>query len=196
MAAIDRKKIIQGAQKLVLKGKFESAAEEYEKLLAQQSKDETVLNALGDVYSRLKKVPEAIKCYKKLGDVYLEKGFAVKALAVYKRVTKLDPSSIENNLRLADIQAQQGFVNEAKMQYVSVAEHCAEGGMKDKAIDVLKKVKTLDPNDHKVRLKLADLCGDRKRVEDAVREYLEVGKGMLSGGSFDSAIKVLSEGSS
>ncbi|UCF80574.1 MAG: tetratricopeptide repeat protein [Acidobacteriota bacterium] len=194
MAAIDRKKIIQGAQKLVLKGKFESAAEEYEKLLAQQSKDETALNALGDVYSRLKKVPEAIKCYKKLGDIYLEKGFAVKALAVYKRVTKLDPSSIENNLRLADIQAQQGFVNEAKMQYVSVAEHCAEGGMKDKAIDVLKKVKTLDPGDHKVRLKLADLCGDRKRVEDAVREYLEVGKGMLSAGSFDGAIKVFKRG--
>jgi tetratricopeptide (TPR) repeat protein len=66
--------------------------------------------------------------------------------------------------------------------------------MKDKAIDVLKKVKAIAPNDHKVRLKLADLCGDRKRVEDAVREYLEVGKGMLSGGSFEDAIKVFKRG--
>jgi tetratricopeptide (TPR) repeat protein len=192
--ALDRKAVLDKAHNLVVKGKLQDALAEYERLLAEQPKDETILNTVGDLYSRLKNVPEAVKYYKKLAEYYAERGFAVKAIAVYKRIVRMDPASIENSLRLADIQAHQGFSNEAKVLYAAIAERCSEGGMKDKAIEILKKIVAIDPGALQQRLQLADLYRSRARQDEACHEYLDVGKKLLEKGSFDDAIRVFQKG--
>ena len=90
----NKAKILEAAKKCVDKGKLPAAIEEYRKILAKDSKDLTILNTVGDLYVRVGKQEEAIKCFHELAENFLEKGFALRGIAVYKRITKMEPESI------------------------------------------------------------------------------------------------------
>ena len=48
----NKQKVLSSAEKFVQQGKLQNAISEYEKVLKADSKDLTVLNTIGDLYSR------------------------------------------------------------------------------------------------------------------------------------------------
>ena len=56
-----------------------------------------------------------------MGDAYATQGFTVKAIAMYKKISKLKPS-LECVLKLAELYTQQGLFNDARAQYLQVAD--------------------------------------------------------------------------
>ena len=56
--AINKAKAIEAAQKLVAQSKFKEAVVEYQKIHREEPKDQNTLNALGDLYARLKNISE------------------------------------------------------------------------------------------------------------------------------------------
>ena len=74
----NKAKTLEAAKKFVDKGKLPAAIEEYRKILAKDPKDLTILNTVGDMYVRLEKKEEAVKCFYQLADNFLEKGFALR----------------------------------------------------------------------------------------------------------------------
>src|ERR1700738_2723487 len=113
----NKQKVLSAAEKFVQQGKLPNAISEYEKVLKADPKDLTVMNTIGDLYSRLGEHEKAAASFKNVGDAYAGQGFTVKAIAMYKKLSKLKPST-ECVLRLSGIYYQQGLFNEARAPYL------------------------------------------------------------------------------
>src|SRR6202162_138180 len=129
----NKQKVLSAAEKYVQQGKMQNAIAEYEKVLKADPKDLTVTNTVGDLYSRLSQVDKATECFKSVGDAYANQGFTVKAIAMYKKISKLKPS-LESVLKLAELYTQQGLFNDARAQYLHVAEEFLNSGELEKDV--------------------------------------------------------------
>src|SRR5213075_2506625 len=76
----NKQKVLSAAEKYVQQGKLQNAIAEYEKILKADPKDLTVMNTVGDLYSRNGEVDKATECFKIVGDAYATQGFTVKAI--------------------------------------------------------------------------------------------------------------------
>lgn len=169
--AFDKRKALQSALTFTQQGKWDKAIAEYQTILKADPHDLTVCNNLGDLYARAGKVAEAIEQYLKLGELYRADGLSVKAIAVYKKIIKLDPNRTQALLACADLYEEQGLTGEAKLQLASVAEQCAKTGDTRKLIEVYQRLAGLDPANHGLLTKLADLLVKEGRREEAATQY-------------------------
>lgn len=151
-----KQKVLSAAEKCVQQGKLQNAISEYEKILKNDAKDLTVLNTIGDLYSRLGETEKAAECFKSVGDAYASQGFTVKAIAMYKKLSKLKPST-ECVLRLAELYTQQGLFNDARAQYLQVAEEFLKSGQFDQAVRIFEKTLEMDPENVPMRKRLAEV---------------------------------------
>src|SRR5437667_11920466 len=104
----NKQKVLSAAEKFVQQGKLPNAIAEYEKVLKADPQDLTVSNTVGDLYARLGQHDKAITCFKCVADPYASQGFTVKAIAMYKELTKRH-SALASVLRRAQLNTQQGL---------------------------------------------------------------------------------------
>ncbi len=152
----NKQKALSAAEKFVQQGKLPNAITEYEKVLKADPKDLTVMNTVGDLYSRLGNSEKAVECFKSVGDAYASQGFTVKAIAMYKKLSKLK-SSLEGVLRLAELYTQQGLFNDARAQYLQVAEEFLRDGQLEQAVRIFQKTLEMDPENVAMRTRLAEV---------------------------------------
>ncbi len=188
--AVKRDKIIANAEKLVAKGKIEHAIKEYERLLDDNPGDVNTLNRVGDLWVRINRTNEAVGVFREIADRYSKDGFFLKAIAIYKKINKLDPSRLEVYGELAELYAKQGLAMEAKSQYQVLADYHLKQGDPGNALGVYRKIAELDPNSINVHVRLADLYSQNSQVKEALAEYDRVGKMLLKRGMLDEALQV------
>jgi tetratricopeptide (TPR) repeat protein len=188
--AIQRDKIIASAEKLVAKGKIEPAIKEYERLLDDNPSDVNTLNRIGDLWVRINRNDEAVKVFGRIADHYSRDGFFLKAIAIYKKINKLDPSKLDIYAKLADLYGKQGLAMEAKSQYQVLADYYLKHGDPGNALAIYRKISELDPNSINVHVKLADLYSQNNQTKDALKEYDRVGRMLLKRGMLDEAVQV------
>jgi tetratricopeptide (TPR) repeat protein len=188
--AVQRDKVIASAEKLVAKGKIEPAIKEYERLLDDNPNDVNTLNRIGDLWVRITRNDEAAKVFSKIAEHYSKDGFFLKAIAIYKKINKLDPSKLDIYARLADLYAKQGLAMEAKSQYQVLADYYLKHGDPANALAIYRKISELDPNSINVHVKLADLYSQNNQTKDALAEYDRVGRMLLKRGMLDEAVQV------
>jgi tetratricopeptide (TPR) repeat protein len=188
--AVQRDKVIASAEKLVAKGKIEPAIKEYERLLDDNPNDVNTLNRIGDLWVRINRNDEAVKVFSKIADHYSKDGFFLKAIAIYKKINKLDPSKLDIYARLADLYAKQGLAMEAKSQYQVLADYYLKHGDPANALAIYRKISELDPNSINVHVKLADLYSQNNQTAEALKEYDRVGRMLLKRGMLDEAVQV------
>jgi tetratricopeptide (TPR) repeat protein len=188
--AIQRDKIIASAEKLVAKGKIEPAIKEYERLLDDNPNDVNTLNRIGDLWVRINRNDEAVKVFAKIADHYSKDGFFLKAIAIYKKINKLDPSKLDIYAKLADLYAKQGLAMEAKSQYQVLADYYLKHGDPGNALVIYRKISELDPNSINVHVKLADLYSQNNQKPEALKEYDRVGRMLLKRSMLDEAVQV------
>src|SRR4051794_24946361 len=188
--AVQRDKVITSAEKLVAKGKIEPAIKEYERLLDDNPNDVNTLNRIGDLWVRINRNDEAVKVFIKIAEHYAKDGFFLKAIAIYKKINKLDPSKLEVYGKLADLYAKQGLAMEAKSQYQVLADYYLKHGDPNAALGIYRKISELDPNSINVHVKLADLHSQIGQTAEALKEYDRVGRMLLKRGMLDEAVQV------
>ncbi len=188
--AVQRDKVIASAEKLVAKGKIEPAIKEYERLLDDNPNDVNTLNRIGDLWVRINRNDEAVKVFTKIADHYSKDGFFLKAIAIYKKINKLDPSQLDIYAKLADLYAKQGLAMEAKSQYQVLADYYIKHGDPANALGIYRKISELDPNSINVHVKLADLYSTSNQPAEALKEYDRVGRMLLKRGMLDEAVQV------
>ena len=108
--AFKKTKTIESAQKLAAQGKLNEAINEYLKLYKEDPQDQTVLNTLGDLHVRLNRTSEGLTYFTKLADLYVSGGFLVRGIAMFKKITKLDPNNTRAVERLAELYTMQGLM--------------------------------------------------------------------------------------
>src|SRR3954463_3465065 len=152
----NKAKVLSAAEKYVQQGKLQNAIAEYQKVLKHDAKDLTVLNTVGDLYARLGQNDEACNFFRSVGDAYAQQGFTVKAIAMYKKLTKSKPS-LEGILKLAELYTQQGLFNDARQQYLQVAEEFLRTGELEQAVRIFQKTLEMDPENVAMKVRLAEV---------------------------------------
>ncbi|HKB07047.1 MAG TPA: tetratricopeptide repeat protein [Candidatus Polarisedimenticolia bacterium] len=192
--ALDRAKTNANAEKLVKSGKIPEAIAEYRKLAEDNSRDMGVLNKLGDLCVRAGKTQDAIRYFLRIAEFYATDGFFLKSIAMYKKVSKLDPANLDCQQRLAGLYQQQGLTIEAKAQYMAVADRFIKSSQFKKAIEIFPHVLEMEPDNMKVRMSYADLLVRAGNLPDAGREFRQVAQELAKKGMLDEAIRVAQKG--
>ena len=186
----NKQKVLASAEKYVQQGKLQNAISEYEKILKNDAKDLTVTNTVGDLYSRLGETDKATVCFKTVGDAYASQGFTVKAIAMYKKICKLQPS-LESLLKLAELYTQQGLFNDARAQYLQVAEEFLKAGELENAVRIFQKILEMDPENSSMRIKLAEVYVRLGKKTEAWQIFSAAAESLRSKGSLSAADEVL-----
>ncbi|MDD5541698.1 MAG: tetratricopeptide repeat protein [Acidobacteriia bacterium] len=136
---MNKPKILKSAEKYVLQGKLPSAISEYKKILEIDPNDLGILNIIGDLYVRMGNTPEGLKYFQRLATAFRDSGYKVKAIAIYKKITKLDSTDVDACRHLAELYAMQGLMSEAREQYFQLAEAYAVAGKLAEAAEALRR---------------------------------------------------------
>jgi tetratricopeptide (TPR) repeat protein len=194
VAKINPVKIKQDADKLEKAGKVSEAIALYKQVIDDNPRDWNVVNKVGDLYAKLNKFKEASDYYARVADFYAKDGFHLKAIAIWKKINKLDATSLDPYLNLAELYAKQGLMMEAKSQYQYVVDEYIKRGKMREAGDVLKKMADIDPSDLKIRSKLADLYTREGNSGKAVEEHVAIAEELTKKGHLAEALQVLEKG--
>ena len=161
--AINKRKILESAQKNLQKGLLDKAVEDYRTLLKADPHDSNVLLKLGDLYLKQGKREESLNAYARVAQQFTREGFDAKAVALYKQITRLDPKRHDVCVPLAELYARMGLVGDAIASLQTAADAAYRGGHKDEALELLRRMAALDPSNTPNRLKVAELLGQEGR---------------------------------
>ena len=192
-ARSDRVKVIEQAEKFVRGGRIKEAIAEYEKLTLTDPQDVGTLNIIGDLYIRLGLNDRGVHFFLKVAEEYERRGLYSQALAICKKIHKLNPDNADYALKLGDLYGQQGFVADAKNVYAAVAGRLAEARKTADAIAVYEKIIKLDREADDARKALAGLFRDVGNLEAAMEQMNEIADIRAEKGQFDAAVAVLNE---
>ena len=186
----NKQKVLSAAEKFVQQGKLQNAITEYEKILKNDPKDLTVNNTVGDLYARLGDTDKAVSCFKSVGDAYAAQGFTVKGIAMYKKITKLKPS-LDGVLKLAELYTQQGLFNDARAQYLQVADEFLRAGELEQAVRIFQKILEMDPENVPMRVRLAEVYIRLGKKNDAWEIFSAAAESLRARGSLAAAEDIL-----
>jgi len=188
--AVQREQVVQTAEKYVSRGKIEPAIREYRKLLTDNPNDINTLNRIGDLYARIQRIDEAVDFFTQIAEQYSTEGFFVKAIAIYKKIIKLDPTRLEVYEKLAELYHRQGLVNEARTQYQVLADYYQKHDNAASAIAIYQKMADLEPNNPSYHVKLAEIYQSQQLIEKAMNEYRVIAEMMIAHGRAQDAAQV------
>ena len=188
--AVNREQVLQSAEKLLAKGKLDQALKEYLRVLEDNAKDISTLNKVGDLYVRMNRPADSIPFFTRIADFYSQDGFFLKAIAIFKKINKIDPAQLEVYDKLADLYHKQGLVQDARSQYQVLADHYQKNNRVADAIAVYKKMAAIDPADMRIQVRLADLYRSANQKDEAVMQYGLIGSMLLKRGAHDEAAQV------
>ncbi|MEN8153235.1 MAG: tetratricopeptide repeat protein [Acidobacteriota bacterium] len=164
--------LLKKANKYFRQQKNDAAIKEFKKVLNIKPDDLEVRRIIGDIELKNKNLKSAIEQFEWMADYYLKEGFFTKAIAMYKRITRIDPKYDQASFRLAELYARQGLIIEAKQIYLEMAEEYKRNNNQIKSLEMYKKILEFDRNNIKMRLILAENYMREKLMDMAVGEYL------------------------
>jgi len=118
--ASEKAQLTENVQKYMQKSDWKSAIAELEKLFAIDQ-DPQVKVRMGDVRQKMNQKPQAVNEYMKAAEIFADKGFVVKALAMYKLVLRVDPSHSKALDQMASLHTNK-TVTELKLEPVELGE--------------------------------------------------------------------------
>jgi tetratricopeptide (TPR) repeat protein len=184
----DKAKVVRAAEKHLAQGKISAAIIEYRNIVAHDENDFAAMNTLGDLFVRTKQTDEAINCFRHVADHYRQQGFTLKAIAMYKKIDRLLPGDPEVAGRLAALYEEQGLLVDARAQYMVVAEAYSHDGQARKALEILRRIADLDPQNTEIRIKLAQGYMRENLTQEAADTFAEAGRQSLTRGHYDRAL--------
>lgn len=187
---LDKVKTLSAAERYLEMGKIPAAIKEYCKIVEAEPNDLTTLNILGDLHVRVGNKAEAIVCFRRMAEHYREQDFALKAIAMFKKIDRLQPNDVEVVTTLAELYAQQDLVVEARAHYLAIANAHAKSGATQAGLEVLCKIADLDPQNTQVRIKLAEGYVGEGMTREAAASFTVAGQYLISRGALDEALNV------
>jgi len=180
--AYNKSKYVEAAQKLLNQGKVAQAIAEYQQILKYEPRDQVTLMTIGELYIRQGETFQAIEYFERLAQLFVSDGFLTKAIAVYKRISKLAPEEVRPLEKLADLYVQQGVMSEARPLFLQLAELHLKNGKQPEAIALLKKLLLAEPDNLRIQIRLADLYQAMGQSAEALEGYVSAAQRALARG--------------
>lgn len=191
LAAINKRKLLESAQKNLQKGALDKALKDYQVLLEADPRDANIRLKIGDLQLKRGQNDDAIAAYLKVADQFMRGGFDAKAVALYKQVTKIDPKRIDVHIPLADLYQRLGLTTDAMAALQTVAEAYQRDGRRREALELLRRMAGLDPTNTTSRLKVAELLQGEGLGEEALVEFEEAAAELGRQGDWEARANVL-----
>jgi diguanylate cyclase (GGDEF)-like protein len=191
---LDKDPHLKLAEKYVQQGKYSAAIDEYRKVLASQPNDIVILNTIGDVCARAGRFKEAIQQYRRVAQAYEDDGQIVKAIAMYKKIGKLDPAEPEAALKLADLLCRQGLLVDACRQCVAVAEANRGNEFAQQALRTMRRISEIDPRNVAIQLEFAKNLQAFGFPKEAQAAYIHAGQELARQGRSAESVEILQRG--
>ena len=185
----EKAKVLKAAEKFLSQGKISAAIKEYRQIVENDKDDLTTLNMLGDLCVRDGQNEEAISCFSRIAEYYSQQEFNLKAIAMYKKIERLQPRDPAIANKLAHLYASQGLAADARAQYLIVADAYTRAGRTKQTFEVLHKVADLDPHNTEIRLKLAEGYLKENLEPEAAKAFLEAASRLFDTGHFEKALR-------
>ena len=107
---VNRDATLREVETLLRQGWLDDAIAVYREVVEKAPDDWATANVLGDLYVRAGSIEDAAAQHTKIVAHFLEDGFLLKAVALYKTILRICQDDETCRLRLWEIAAQQGLV--------------------------------------------------------------------------------------
>lgn len=168
----------QKARKAEQNEDWKRALEHYDKALTELAREEQVdiglYNRVGDLYVRVNRLDKAVDHYEKAVELYREAYLPNNAIAVCKKIIRNVPDHHQAYLVIGQIRAEQGFIPDARTNFLTYAERMQQVGDLDESFRALVEFCDLAPDDVGVRITVAEQMAAQDRTEEAVEQLLIV----------------------
>jgi tetratricopeptide (TPR) repeat protein len=189
--AFNKSKLLESALKYLSQGKVSQAIAEYQLILRSDPQDQATLMTVGDLFARQGDMAHAIEYFERLAQVYLHNGFNSKAIAIYKKIGKLAPAELRPLERLADLYIQQGVLSEARPLFLQIAEAHLKANRAPKAVEVLRHLLEVEPENPRVQMRLAELYNVMGQKKEAAQTYFTYAQRLFERSDSEEAQKLL-----
>lgn len=185
-------KLKKKAADLEAKKQNDKALEIYREIVdAYEAGDEDTIdipfyNRVGDLLQKAGKLPDAVTVWEKAVDRYTEGGFYNPAIALCNKILRASPGRTVIYYKLGKIHAEKGFRGDARQNFLEYASRQQKAGNLDEAFRALKEFADLVPDQHDVRLMLADQLVKASRKDEAIAQ-LQLGYAQATGDGSDDA---------
>lgn len=187
----DSRRLRERAEEALGARRYDVALASLQGIIAENPRDWSVLERIGDVYTSLGSLEAARRCYREVAAAYTADGDEHRALRSWKKVLRVSAKDVEARSCLAGILERRGLKAEAKRLLEGlVDDHLASESLVA-AQDFLQRLTRLDPYDVGVRLKIAELYLRLGRHSLADGEYVGVAGRLVEGGREAEAIQLL-----
>lgn len=170
---IDREVALKAAERLLRQGKLDGAIEQYVRLIEEQPRDWTSINALGDLYVRAGDTERAVAQYVRIADFLYGEGFLPKAAALYKKALKVRQDHEHTLIRLSEIAAQQGLLADAKLYLRQLSQQRKNRGDERGAAECVLRLAALDEGDGDAKVAAAQTAQAIGEVAQAMTLLLD-----------------------
>ena len=189
--AMNKAKVMESALKSLNQGKVAQAIQEYQTILRSDPNDQVVLMTVGDLFVRQNSMPHAVEYFERLAQLYLNDGFNSKAIAIYKKISKLAPNETQPLEKLANLYVQQGILSEARPIFLQLAEAHLKANQTAKAVEVLRRLLEVEPDNPRVQRRLAELYIAMGQKKEAANTYLHFARYLHEHGDAAEAQKTI-----
>jgi len=189
--AMNKAKVMESALKSLNQGKVAQAIQEYQTILRGDPNDQVVLMTVGDLFVRQNSMPQAVEYFERLAQLYLNDGFNSKAIAIYKKISKLAPNETQPLEKLANLYVQQGILSEARPIFLQLAEAHLKANQTAKAVEVLRRLLEVEPDNPRVQQRLAELYIAMGQKKEAANTYLHFARYLHEHGDAAEAQKTI-----
>lgn len=174
--SFDWSQTLRTAERHLSRGRITRAIEEYRKLVNWDPTDLTTLNTLGDLYARAGLNEEAKRIFSLVAQGYRDQGLTAKAIALLKKLVRIDPTDLDSAAQLADCYLAQGLRGEAGRQYADVADAYKRAGREDKALDAYQRLAEIDPSNTSLLMTLGELWHREGLKQRAHASFMAAGE--------------------
>mgnify|MGYP006271173777 CR=1 FL=1 len=112
---------------------------------------------LAELYHQLGLVSDASNQYRQLCQVFEQQGRTQDCIDILKKMVDLDPENVASRIKLAELQAKEGFLDQAREGFQHAAEYLKTHNRSDDYIKVAERIVYFDPSDTQTARELAQL---------------------------------------
>jgi tetratricopeptide (TPR) repeat protein len=183
----DKSAIIKEAQRYLARGQLDKAIAEWEKL-AKEYPDGNTSNTIGDLYLKSGNKSDAIDSFHKAASFFRQEGFALKALALYKKILNINAGDSDALYSLGELNEAKGLTTDAIKYYLASADSLSKEGKKEKLLGIYERILSLSPSNIPLRNGVAEIYTKEGLMAEAVQQYLHIARLYTEKGDTERAI--------
>jgi predicted Zn-dependent protease len=152
---------------------------------------------MGEYQIKMGQLAEALDTYEGVGRLYEQGGFAPKAIAVYRQMREMFPHVPQASARyvhiapkLAQLHREAGHTREAQALYIEIAQQMQHAGRDAEAIEAMRVLAELDPENALGHLGLAEAQARVRDMQGAVESYKKAAQLLMAAQRGNDAIQV------